>query len=75
MKDHKFSKTGYAGLILAGVLLINSCSVSRTTRVNPDHSARQKLTYLASDALAGRLPGSTGDSLSPLLYSAGTEAQ
>lgn len=63
MKDQPFNKTSFTGFILAGVLLINSCSVSRTARLNRDYSARQNLTYLASDALAGRLPGSKGDSL------------
>jgi aminopeptidase YwaD len=63
MKIHTLSKTGFAGSVLAGYLLVSGCSVSRTARMNPEYSARQWLTYLASDDLVGRLPGSTGDSL------------
>jgi aminopeptidase YwaD len=63
MQDHKFYRILSAGIILAGYLLISGCSVSRPAGVNPDQSERDKLTYLASDALTGRLPGSTGDSL------------
>jgi len=63
MQAVKFFSIPHSILILSGAILINGCSVSKPARVNPDHSAMERLTYLASDALAGRLPGSAGDSL------------
>jgi aminopeptidase YwaD len=63
MCHKRLIKTRFAGLFIAGIFMISACSVSKSVPENPDRSAIATLTYLASDALGGRLPGSSGDSL------------
>jgi aminopeptidase YwaD len=63
VQDNRLNKICSAGLLITVIIVISACSASLSVRENPDLSARNRLVFLASDVLAGRLPGSAGDSL------------